>query len=131
MTKPNVQFVFTTNHVANIDQRLLSRAHLCHINGGTQKDMLTLAQHVIQTEGVTATDFELNNHVQKAKGNVRDLLNNLEAFVLLQRKKTARSVSAAVPAVSILPMQPTVQPQTPNAAPDANVQPASTAQPTS
>ncbi|ESW61681.1 MAG: hypothetical protein Q27BPR15_05330 [Rhodobacter sp. CACIA14H1] len=131
MTTPNVQFVFTTNHVANIDQRLLSRAHPCNITGGTQKDMLTLAQHVIQTEGVTATPSQLNSLVQNAKGNVRDLLNDLEAFVLIQRKTTARAVSAAVPAVNILPTQQNVQPQSPNAAPDANVHPASTAQPTS
>jgi replication-associated recombination protein RarA len=108
MSTPDVQFVFTTNHVANIDQRLLSRAHLCHITGGTQKDMLTLTQHVIQTEGVTATDAELNNHVQKAKGNVRDLMNNLEAFVLLKRKKTTRAATAAVPALPVV-SQPIVQ----------------------
>lgn len=130
MTTPNVQFVFTTNHVADIDQRLLSRARLCQITGGTQKDMLTLAQHVIQTEGVIATSPQLNSLVQNSQGNVRDLLNDLEAFVLLQRKKTARAVSAAEPAVSILPMQQNVQPQTPNATPNANVQPASAAQPT-
>lgn len=128
MTKPNVQFVFTSNHVQNIDQRLLSRAHLCHITGGTQNDMLMLAQHVLQSEGVTATPSKLDSIVQNANGNVRDLLTDLEAHVLVQRKSAARTAAVAAPPVPL--GVPSVQPLSSNAAPTFSILPASTAQPT-
>lgn len=115
MTKPNVQFVLTSNHVLNIDQRLLSRAHLCHITGGTQNDMQTFAQHVLQCEGVTATPSKLDSIVQGAKGNVRDLLNILEDFVLRQR----RTAAVAAPPVPL--GVPSVQPLSSNAAPTFSI----------
>jgi replication-associated recombination protein RarA len=96
MTTPGVQFILTTNAVENIDDRILSRARVCNISGATQKDMLTLAQHVVTSEGVTATQTELTKLTVSAAGNVRDLMLDLEVLVLSKRKQSAQTAASQV-----------------------------------
>lgn len=132
MDTAGMQFIFTTNEVQNIEKRILSRAQVCHISGATQQDMLKLAQHVVSSEGVTATQAELTKLTVSAAGNVRDLMLDLEALVLSKRKQSAQTaasqvitppnVTAAIaqsgvgtaPAPVMLPTVSLVTPNTPN-----------------
>jgi replication-associated recombination protein RarA len=96
MTTPGVQFILTTNAVENIDDRILSRARPCLISGATQQDMLNLAQHVVTSEGVTATQAELEKLTVSSDGNVRDLMLGLEGLVLRKRKQTAHTAASKI-----------------------------------
>jgi replication-associated recombination protein RarA len=96
MDKMEVQMILTTNDVHKIDKRILSRARVCNISGATQQDMLKLAQHVVASEGVTATQAELTKLTVSAAGNVRDLLLDLEVLVLSKRKQSAQTAASQV-----------------------------------
>ena len=96
MTTTDVQFIMTTNNVDNIDDRILSRARPCHISGATQQDMLKLARHVVTSEGVTATQAELEKLTVLSAGNVRDLMHDLEALVLDKRRHAVQTVASQV-----------------------------------
>lgn len=110
--RADIQFLLTTNHVTDIDERILSRSHLCPVTGATQQDMLLLAQRVVAAEGVIATMDELQNRVVRSNGNVRDLLNMLEGLVLQKRAVGAvatSSTAASTPTVASTPAQPVPQ----------------------
>ncbi len=105
--RADIQFLLTTNHVTDIDERILSRSHLCPVTGATQQDMLLLAQQVVAAEGVIATMDELQNRVVCSNGNVRDLLNMLEGLVLQKRAAGAvatHTVVAPTPTVAPIPV---------------------------
>lgn len=96
MDRAGVQFILTTNEVHKIDQRILSRAQICNISGATQQDMLKLAQQVVTSEGVTATQAELTRLTVAAAGNVRDLMRGLEGLVLRRRLQLAQNSASQV-----------------------------------
>jgi replication-associated recombination protein RarA len=100
MDTAGVQFILTTNEVQDIDKRILSRAQVCHISGATQNDMLKLAQHVVASEGVTATQSELNQLTVSSAGNVRDLMRGLEGLVLRKRRQLAQTAAIQVVTLS-------------------------------
>lgn len=101
--RADIQFLLTTNHVTDIDERILSRSHLCPVTGATQQDMLLLAQRVVAAEGVIATMDELQNRVVCSNGNVRDLLNMLEGLVLQKRASSAvPTPSTGTPAPAVV-----------------------------
>jgi replication-associated recombination protein RarA len=96
MDTTDVQLILTTNDVNKIDKRIFSRARVCHISGATQQDMLKLAQHVVTSEGVTATQAELQNLTVSSAGNVRDLMLDLEALVLRKRRQLAQTAASQI-----------------------------------
>lgn len=108
--RADIQFLLTTNQVTDIDERILSRAQLCSVNGATQQDMLLLAQRVVAAEGVTATMNELQNRVIRSNGNVRDLLNMLEGLVLQKRAAGAVATATVVAPTPTLAPTPVVAP---------------------
>lgn len=83
--RPGFQFFLTTNHVDEIDRRIVSRTLNVRVTGGTQQDMTALALDVFAKEGVAATPAEVSKLVGVSKGNIRDLLSLLEGRVLHKR----------------------------------------------
>lgn len=133
---PFVRFMFTTNNETSVYSGIRSVCRLIEFPVPAAKLWLPRAQHILHAEGVQLPDANVLNMLSGVSGSARDVCRLLQDVVLKNAPSVPQNMVAAVPAVppaspavSILPPQQNVQPQTPNAVPNANVPPTSATQP--
>ncbi len=83
-TMPDLRLIMTTNAVAKIDGGIQSRCDCVAMLPATPADWLWRARAILATEGVNVAQDALLRLLATA-GDVRDMLRDLEALVVLRR----------------------------------------------
>lgn len=133
---PFVRFMFTTNNPTEVYTGIRSVCRLIEFPVPVVKRWLPRAQQILHAEGLNLDDKKVINMLSGVSGSARDVCRLLQDVVLKNASSVPQNTVTAVPAVPpaspavpILPPQQNVQPQTPNAVPNANVPPTSATQP--
>jgi len=85
----HVVYIMTTNHLEKLDDGLKSRAHLIPFTSPSQKLWLTRCIEICKKCEVSFDESYLANLIAAADGDARNILSELEEYILLEKLDAA------------------------------------------
>ena len=100
----SAMFIFTTNHIGNLDGGIQSRSEIYLFDPPPVARLVPLVKRVLKSEGLSMSDEHINQFTAKYGKSVRGLLRQLETLTINFKRNVSQATSP--PSCNTTPKQP-------------------------
>jgi DNA polymerase III delta prime subunit len=83
----HVVYIMTTNRLSKIDEGLRSRSYCISFENPDVKKWIDKCRTILLSNGVSYDGTFVENLVKNSKGDARNILSNIERYILLEKEK--------------------------------------------